>query len=65
MTTPKRPGSADLVGLFVGAPLALIGIVLLVDAASTPTAVLGAAVLVSGTMLVCTALLSRGLRRER
>ncbi|MBO9043262.1 MULTISPECIES: hypothetical protein [Curtobacterium] len=65
MTTPKPQGSADLVGLLVGAPLALIGIVLLVSAGSTPTAVLGAAVLVSGTMLVCTALLIRGLRRER
>lgn len=52
-------------GLLVGAPLALIGIVLLVSAGSTPTAVRGAAVLVSGTMLVCTALLIRGLRRER
>ncbi|MCS6590073.1 hypothetical protein [Curtobacterium flaccumfaciens] len=65
MTTPKRPGSADLVGLLAGAPLALIGIVLLVSAGSTRTAVLGAAVLVSATMLVCTALLIRGLRRER
>lgn len=52
-------------GLLAGAPLALIGIVLLVSAGSTPTAILGAAVLLSGTMLVCTALLIRGLRRER
>ncbi|MBO9041288.1 MULTISPECIES: hypothetical protein [Curtobacterium] len=65
MTTPKPQGSADLVGLLVGAPLALIGIVLLVAAGRTPTAVLGGAVLVSGTMLVCTAPLIRGLRRER
>ncbi|PZE71414.1 MULTISPECIES: hypothetical protein [unclassified Curtobacterium] len=65
MTTPRPEGSADLVGLLVGDPLALIGIVLLVAAGRTPTAVLGAAMLLSGTMLVCTALLIRGLRRER
>ncbi|ROP60566.1 hypothetical protein [Curtobacterium sp. PhB115] len=65
MTDPQSQGSSDLVGLLVGAPLALIGIVLLVAAGSATTAIVGAAVLVSGTMLVCTALLIRGLRRER
>lgn len=54
-----------MVGLLAGVPLALIGIVVLVAAGSTPMAILGAAVLLSGVMLVCSGLLIRGLRRER
>lgn len=64
MNTPQQQGAADLVGLLIGAPLAIIGVFVLVSAESAPAAILGSALLLSGVMLVCTALLIRGLRRR-
>jgi hypothetical protein len=59
----QQQGAADLVGLLIGAPLAVIGILVFLVAGSTSAAILGSAVLLSGVMLVCSALLIRGLRR--
>ncbi|PYY33758.1 hypothetical protein DEJ16_03685 [Curtobacterium sp. MCJR17_055] len=63
MNKPQQQGAADLVGLLIGAPLAVIGILVSFVAGSTSAAILGSAVLLSGVMLVCSALLIRGLRR--
>lgn len=49
--------------LLIGAPLALIGILVLVGAGSTTTAVQGAAALLAGVLLISSALLVRGLRQ--
>ncbi|PYY40883.1 MULTISPECIES: hypothetical protein [unclassified Curtobacterium] len=64
MNNPQQQGAADLVGLLIGAPLAIIGVFVLVSAGSTPVAILGGTLLLSGVMLVSTALLIRGLRRR-
>jgi hypothetical protein len=63
VNNPQQQGAADLVGLLIGAPLAVIGILVFFVAGSTPAAIFGSAVLLSGVMLVCSALLIRGLRR--
>ncbi|WIE54789.1 hypothetical protein [Curtobacterium sp. MCBD17_003] len=64
MNNPQQQGATDLVGLLIGAPLAIIGVFVLVSAGSTPAAILGGALLVSGVMLVSTALLIRGSHRR-
>jgi hypothetical protein len=64
VNNPQQQGAADLVGLLIGAPLAIIGVFVLAIAESAPAAILGGALLLSGVMLVCTALLIRGLRRR-
>lgn len=64
MNSPQQQGAADLVSLLIGTPLAIIGVLVLVGAGSTPAAILGGALLLSGVMLVSVALLIRGLRRH-